>query len=399
MNKNKSYKWIERKQNSNLNTVDNSGINGYGNKKGKTSYYVHRGFATNRMHTGQYQNNPYYSQTETSNQQMQKLITLKPFGGVNFPFQQHKHFNSGQHCNLIDRQINDNSNNNYGCRVGQINQNNNKLNNIYNPPIYNDNYNYRKVYNDRSTSSNSSDSKSTKHRKNRPIYRPYNQVHGGNKNKKGYYNVVVNEHDKGRHQENKNHRREKSFCDRDSCSVCARVRKHNLINYNKPRLPPPPRSISYYSKSNTKSTNKFRNEVHHTNNNKKKHHNKGHGHEHEYRSESKSFSMSMSTSTSTSTTDSNLNSNFESEVKVQFQNKKNMQYDDNVMLESYYSYSSSSESCNCSRCKKKTIAEAKLKQKIMKKFGNKKIIAKLNATESSYADIKCDDIKCENCYR
>jgi len=57
-----------------------------------------------------------------------------------------------------------------------------------------------------------------------------------------------------------------------------------------------------------------------------------------------------------------------------------------------------SESCNCSKCKKKYIADNKLKEKIMKKFGNKKILSKLDASDNSLSDIKCDNIKCKNCY-
>jgi hypothetical protein len=347
MIKNKSYKWIEKKQ-------EGGKLRGPANNK--SGYYVHRGSGAGRVQAGLTTPQMYSQQT-----QPQKVITLKPFN-------QNKPFNN--HAN------NQHSHNQQYPQHNNINHVNNRLNNIYGPstgflhatPVYNDNYNVRKTFNNYSSDSESSDTddillfnnnyihKQNKDKyKNKDIPRPSNYVIGGN--------IALKQNKyKNKDHGNNDKKRASSFCDRESCQVCAKVKKVY-------HLPPPPKSVSYNSAS-------------------------------DYSNYSSSYRDIKPM---------NAQKNNLQKIKEEYKKtvRKPVAESDDTYLskdeysldsKSSYSYSGSTETCDCTKCQKRAIEEAKLKQKIMKKFGNKKINLRLNASESTKTDIKCDDIKCANCY-
>jgi len=134
----------------------------------------------------------------------------------------------------------------------------------------------------------------------------------------------------------KNTRKSESFCSRQSCDICNKGKRVQP----KPRSP---RSVSYDSKY-----------------------------------------KSISISSGKNKRDIKLSSNL------------NQQSSETTYKSS--SYSKNSNDCSCSRCKKKNIMNAKTKDRYLKKFGNKKIISRIDPSYNSDTDIKCEDPKCSSCY-
>lgn len=349
MIKNKSYKWIERRQEAGK-------LRGPGNNN-KSGYYVHRGSGAGRVQAGLTTLQIYSQQT-----QPQKVITLKPFN-------QNKPFNNHAYNQYSQNQQHPQHNN--------INHVNNRLNNIYGPnaPVYNDDYNVRKTFNNYSSDSESSDTddnllfnnyynyKQNKDKyKNKDIPRPSNYVTASN---------IALKQNKNKDNGNNNKKRASSFCDRESCQVCAKVKKvyHLGDVKHKQHLPPPPKSVSYNSASDYSEYSSSYRDIKPMNGQK----NNPQKIKEQYK---KTIRKPIAESVDT------------------YLSKDEYSLD----TESSYSYSDSTDTCDCTKCQKRAIEEAKLKQKIMKKFGNKKINLRLNASESTKTDIKCDDIKCANCY-
>lgn len=298
MNKNKSYKWIEKKP----------GTYNYVPQKIVTQQSVNKLGVKQGTPLGNKKNNLFVNQM---NSQMNNPMNSQ-----------------------MNNQMNNKINNQYSNQF-----NNNKLNNIYGltnqksqvlrtlPIINNANYDSSSSSDDRQQYNNNN------RNRNLDLHDEYmydNVNFYDNKRREQNYAQGKNYHNSHNSRDTSE---SNSFCSRKSCVVCLKARRAHKINNPRRRQT----RSNYRSKSNI-----------------------------------------CSSKNSSSYTNSSV------ETSIDAHRSRSM---DNTR----------SESCSCSRCKKKNIAKIKLKQKIMKKFGNKMIITRLDTTYDS-SDIKCDNIKCGTCY-